>query len=139
MDATEALSPNSPDSSISLVLPAFNEQEVIAQAIAEADEALAEITNDYEVIVVDDGSSDRTAEITAQECTKRPNVRLLQQPTNQGYGAALARGFRESTKSLVAFTDSDCHFLIAGSKSASYRYRRKGRYAANRYCIKLMT
>ncbi len=96
--------------SVSLVLPAFNEQETIRQAIREADDALSAITDDYEILVVDDGCTDKTAAIVEQEMTQRPAVRLLRQPKNLGYGAALARGFRESTKDLVSFTDSDCQF-----------------------------
>lgn len=100
-------------SSLSLVLPAYNEEQVIGQAIAEADEALSELSSDYEILVVDDGSSDSTAAIVRQEAVNRPAVRLLQQPENMGYGAALARGFRESDKELVAFTDSDCQFDLS--------------------------
>ena len=96
--------------SVSLVLPAFNEQETIRQAICEADDALSAITDDYEILVVDDGCTDKTAAIVEQEITQRPAVRMLRQPKNLGYGAALARGFRESTKDLVSFTDSDCQF-----------------------------
>jgi len=105
-----SVSPLKSRPSLSLVLPAFNEQEVISQAIREADEALAGITDDYEILVVDDGCTDQTAEIVEREMTVRPSVRLLRQPANLGYGAALARGFRESSKDLVSFTDSDCQF-----------------------------
>ena len=96
--------------SLTLVLPAFNEQEVIGQAIREADEALAGIADDYEILVVDDGCTDQTAAIVEREMLVRPAVRLLRQPKNLGYGAALARGFREASKDLVSFTDSDCQF-----------------------------
>jgi dolichol-phosphate mannosyltransferase len=95
---------------ISLVLPAYNEQETIEQAIREADEALAGLASDYEILVVDDGSRDETAAIVRREAESRPAVRLLRQPGNQGYGAALRRGFQEASKPLVAFTDSDCQF-----------------------------
>ncbi len=112
MEANETGSEKSKSPSLSLVLPAYNEEPVIAQAIAEADQALQDITSDYEILIVDDGSSDETASIVQQTSLQRPNVRLLKQPTNQGYGAALSRGFRESTKDLVAFTDADCQFDI---------------------------
>ncbi len=96
--------------SLSLVLPAYNEQESIAQAILEADAALNACTSDYEILVVDDGSKDQTSEIVSQIAAGNPRVRLLKQEGNQGYGAALARGFREAKMDLVSFTDSDCQF-----------------------------
>jgi 4-amino-4-deoxy-L-arabinose transferase-like glycosyltransferase len=96
--------------SISLVLPAYNEQAVIEQAVTEAVAALAQIVDDFEVVVVDDGSSDSTAEIVERTGKKFPQVRLLQQEKNLGYGAALRRGFSEATKELVGFTDADCQF-----------------------------
>ncbi len=96
--------------SISLVLPAYNEQEVIAQAICEADEALAGITSDYEVLVVDDGSSDNTKIVAQQEASKRSAVRVLAHDQNRGYGAALSTGFRAAKKDVIGFTDADCQF-----------------------------
>jgi 4-amino-4-deoxy-L-arabinose transferase-like glycosyltransferase len=96
--------------SISLVLPAFNEQAVIEQAVTEAVTALSQITDDFEVLVVDDGSIDATAEIVTRAAERFPQVRLLRQEKNLGYGAALRRGFSETTKELVGFTDADCQF-----------------------------
>lgn len=99
--------------SISLVLPAYNEQAVIEQAVTEAVTALSKIANDFEVLVVDDGSTDATAEIVTRSARKFPQVRLLRQEKNFGYGAALRRGFSEAQKELVGFTDADCQFELA--------------------------
>jgi 4-amino-4-deoxy-L-arabinose transferase-like glycosyltransferase len=96
--------------SISLVLPAYNEQAVIEQAVTEAVTALAQIADDFEVLVVDDGSTDATTEIVERAAKRFPEVRLLMQESNLGYGAALRRGFSEATKELVGFTDADCQF-----------------------------
>ncbi|NOY40626.1 MAG: glycosyltransferase [Planctomycetes bacterium] len=96
--------------SVSLVLPAYNEQEVIVQAVQEADEALSSLTDDYEILVVDDGSTDDTAAIVEGLTEQYGHLRLLRQPKNFGYGAALRRGFEEATKELVGFTDADCQF-----------------------------
>ena len=98
--------------SISLILPACNEQETIEQAIREADEALAGLTAEYEILVIDDGSTDATAAVAAAQARQRPAVRILRQPRNLGYGAALRRGFQAASKSLVAFTDADCQFDV---------------------------
>ena len=97
---------------LSLVLPAWNEQAVIAQAVEEAVAALAHLTVEFEVIVVDDGSTDRTAEITASLAAEDRRVRLIQQPVNLGYGAALRAGFAVARYDLVAFTDADCQFEL---------------------------
>ena len=78
--------------------------------MAEAVEALATITDDFEVLVVDDGSKDATAAIVSAAAADDSHVRLIQQPKNCGYGAALRRGFAEATKEIVGFTDADCQF-----------------------------
>jgi glycosyltransferase involved in cell wall biosynthesis len=98
--------------SISLVLPAYNEQETIVQAVCEADDALAGLTADYEILVVDDGSTDLTAQRVEAAAANRSRVRLLRQPRNLGYGAALRRGFDAARCDLVGFTDSDCQFHV---------------------------
>src|SRR5437867_3162527 len=92
---------------LSLILPAYNEAAGIREAIAEADDALALLADDYEVLVVDDGSRDDTAAIVHDEATRRPHVRLLRHETNRGYGAALRTGFGAARFARVAFTDAD--------------------------------
>ncbi len=96
--------------SISLILPAWNEAEVIATAVAEADAALSQVTDNYEVIVVDDGSTDDTAKIVRELSASNDRVRLVQHSPNQGYGAAIRSGFAAAEKSLLVFTDADCQF-----------------------------
>jgi dolichol-phosphate mannosyltransferase len=99
--------------SLSLVIPAYNEAAGIAAAIAEADDALAALTTTYEVLIVDDGSSDTTFAAASEAARERPNVRVLQHTTNRGYGAALRTGFEAARCDLVAFTDADCQFHLA--------------------------
>ena len=65
------------------------------------------------ILVVDDGSHDETAQITSDEATRRPSVRLLRHPQNRGYGAALRTGFAAARFDRVAFTDADCQFHLA--------------------------
>tara|TARA_R110002073_G_scaffold240208_7_gene401880 strand:- start:1722 stop:4169 length:2448 start_codon:yes stop_codon:yes gene_type:complete len=95
---------------LSLILPAWNESEVIRRAIDEADSALRQLTHDYEIIVVDDGSTDGTGELVEQAAKSNPHVRLLQHHPNQGYGASIRSGFAAARKDLVVFTDADCQF-----------------------------
>ncbi|EMI16504.1 glycosyl transferase family protein [Rhodopirellula maiorica SM1] len=95
---------------ISLILPAFNEADVIARAIDEADVALSQMSDAYEIIVVDDGSSDGTASIVRQSALLNDHVRLIEHSPNQGYGAAIRSGFAAAENELVAFTDADCQF-----------------------------
>lgn len=97
---------------ISLVLPAYNEEEVIEQAIREADEGLRAVTDDYEILVVDDGSRDLTGERAVRAAQDRPAVRVVRHEVNRGYGAALRTGFQAATKPYVGFTDADCQFHV---------------------------
>lgn len=96
--------------SISLVLPAWNEATVIADAVHEADAALRQVTDCYEIIVVDDGSTDQTADIVDAIAGQNDSVRLIRHTPNQGYGAAIRSGFAAAEKDLVVFTDADCQF-----------------------------
>ncbi|MHB8954068.1 MAG: glycosyltransferase [Pirellulaceae bacterium] len=124
MDAARSIFPTSarllrsdaarhkPPASVSLILPAYNEQEVIEQAIVEADEALAEIADDYEILIVDDGSRDATRTVALRAAEHRPAVRVISHATNRGYGAALRTGFQAATKDYVGFSDADCQFNL---------------------------
>lgn len=97
---------------LSLVMPAFNEEAGIAEAVAEAHESLAGLGYEFEILVVDDGSTDQTAERVADLAAIHPTVRLLGHDTNLGYGAALRTGFEAAEYELVAFTDADGQFFL---------------------------
>jgi glycosyltransferase involved in cell wall biosynthesis len=101
-----------PRRELSLVMPAYNEAAGIQAAVAEAHEALAGLGYDFELIVVDDGSADATAELVAEIAALRPSVRLVRHPVNRGYGAALRSGFAAARMPLVAFTDADGQFFL---------------------------
>jgi dolichol-phosphate mannosyltransferase len=98
---------------LSLVIPAYNEEAGISQAIAEASNALAGLVRAHEILIVDDGSRDGTSAIVREMADERPWVRLLRHPVNRGYGAALRTGFEAARYELVAFTDADCQFYVA--------------------------
>jgi len=96
----------------SVVLPAYNEEQVIASTVEQVTRELANLTREFEVIVVNDGSTDRTGAIlsTVQKLDRR--IRVLTHERNQSYGAALADGFAAATKDLTFFMDSDGQFDI---------------------------
>lgn len=93
--------------SLSLVLPAYQEELGIRQVLEEAIEALSSIVDEFEILVVDDGSSDSTAAIVQDLAELDPRVRLLQHGCNRGYGAALRTGFDSAQHEFVAFSDAD--------------------------------
>jgi dolichol-phosphate mannosyltransferase len=99
---------------LSVVLPAYNEQDNVAHAIARAVEVLPELVDEFEVIVVNDGSSDATAERVHELVNEHhPRVRLISHTSNQGYGAALRTGFHAARHGLIFYTDSDNQFEVA--------------------------
>jgi glycosyltransferase involved in cell wall biosynthesis len=98
--------------SISAVLPAFNEEQVIAASVSAMVKTFEALGADYEVIVVNDGSRDRTAEILTRLGQENPRVRMVSHETNQGYGAAVWTGFTSATKDWVFLTDGDKQFDV---------------------------
>jgi glycosyltransferase involved in cell wall biosynthesis len=102
---------------LSIVLPAFNEEANISVIVGKTLAFLPEVAKEYEVIIVNDGSADRTGEV-AKELARHgyPRVRLLNHIKNQGYGAALRNGFSHARYGLVFFTDSDNQFDITELK-----------------------
>jgi glycosyltransferase involved in cell wall biosynthesis len=97
---------------ISLVLPAHNEEPNIRAVVEEAKTVLPTAFTDYEVIVVNDGSKDRTLEIAQEMAAEDPHVRVVNHPVNRGYGAALTSGFNATMGDYVMFMDSDRQFDI---------------------------
>ena len=98
--------------SISVVLPAHNEEEAIATTVHEVIETLSAWMLDFEIIVVDDGSQDSTGAIVDTMSTTDPCLKVIHHPVNQGYGAALVSGFEAASKDLTFFMDSDGQFDI---------------------------
>jgi glycosyltransferase involved in cell wall biosynthesis len=96
--------------SISAVLPAYNEEAIIADTARAMAAVLRDLVDDYEVIVVDDGSRDATAARVTAVAAELPNVRLVSHAVNRGYGAALATGFSAATKDWIFLTDGDKQF-----------------------------
>src|SRR2546423_6762748 len=95
---------------LTVFFPAYNDSGTIASMVIRAVKAASELTPDFEVIVVDDGSSDATAEIADELARTYPNVRVIHHPSNRDYGPALQTGFRSATKELIFYTDGDAQY-----------------------------
>jgi glycosyltransferase involved in cell wall biosynthesis len=98
-DQTQAVE----DGGVSVVIPAYNEEASIGSGVEEVRKAMDDSGRPYEIIVVDDGSSDRTGEIAAA----LSGIRLLTQPMNRGYGAALKAGIKVAKYQTIVITDAD--------------------------------
>ncbi len=96
--------------SISAVFPAYNDAGTIASMVMAAIRALRQETDDYEVIVVDDGSQDRTAVVLDELARHCPELRIIHHEQNRGYGSALRSGFAAATKEWVFYTDGDWQY-----------------------------
>ncbi len=98
---------------LSLVLPAYNEEANIEIVVRRALNILPTFTTGFEVIVVNDGSRDETAAIIDRLATEDPRVKPVHHRVNQGYGGAVQSGFRASACEYVMFMDADRQFDIA--------------------------
>ena len=92
---------------ISVLLPCFNHGAFIDDAVGSV---LDQTFQDFEIIIVDDGSADGTAEIADELARTYPHVRAVHHPVNRDYGAALQTGFRSATKDLIFYTDGDAQY-----------------------------
>lgn len=96
--------------SISVFFPAYNDAGTISSMVLAALITCRKLTDDYEVIVINDGSKDYTAEVLDELATVYPQVRIIHHQKNRGYGGALRSGFAAATKDLVFYTDGDAQY-----------------------------
>ena len=102
-----------PSPTYSIVLPAYNESERIAATIEKIFAFAAERGWQTEIIVVNDGSSDNTAEVVRRCATTRPGVKLLQNPGNRGKGYSVRHGMLQAQGEILLFSDADLSSPIA--------------------------
>ena len=95
---------------VSVVIPAFNEQENIRSAVVDLKQAFGNVADQFEIIVVDDGSTDHTGEIVEELAKDDPRVHLVRHPRNVGYGGTLVSGFKAAKLRYIFFTDADRQF-----------------------------
>ena len=96
--------------SISVVFPLFNEEDYVLRAYEAAVDALCPITSDFEIILVNDASTDRTREIVESLCAKDTRVKAVHNPVNLKLGGTLRAGYACATKELLLYTDADLPF-----------------------------
>ncbi len=136
---------------LSLVLPAFNEVENLTDAVAHASFALANVDPAWEIVIVNDGSTDGTGDLADRLADADPHVRVVHHSTNRGKGAALRSGVATCRAPVVAFTDADLPFdmealgrayrrlvetgadLVAGYRTNRERYSLRRRVYSGTY------
>jgi glycosyltransferase involved in cell wall biosynthesis len=136
---------------VSVVVPIYNEEQTLAQVVEE----LIALAIRMEILLVNDGSTDGTADVMARLAEQHPQVRAIHQPANRGKGAAVRRGFDESTGDIVLIQDADLEYsptdipalidpLVSGKADAVFGTRLRGgahpqrahlfwHYAGNRF------
>jgi glycosyltransferase involved in cell wall biosynthesis len=110
---TSAISAPAPSTSrpgISVFFPAFNDAGTIASMVLVALKTCEKLTADYEVIVVENGSTDYTVEVLEDLASTYSKLRIFTHREVLGYGGALRKGFKEATKELVFYTDGDAQY-----------------------------
>jgi len=98
--------------SISVFFPCFNDEKTIAPLVTEAARQLCQLTDDYEILVINDGSRDDSASVLQALESSVDRFRVITHAANEGYGAALRTGFTHATKELVFYTDGDGQYDV---------------------------
>jgi glycosyltransferase involved in cell wall biosynthesis len=100
----------SPPASLTVFFPAYNDSGTIASLVIRALQTAAKLTANHEVIVVNDGSTDATAQILEALTRVYPTLRVVTHPRNRGYGGALRSGFAAAAKDIIFYTDGDAQY-----------------------------
>jgi glycosyltransferase involved in cell wall biosynthesis len=99
-----------PKPGLSVFFPAYNDSGTIASLVITALQTARGLTSDFEIIIVNDGSADSTAQIADELARTYPEVRVVHHARNRGYGGALRSGFEAATRDLVFYTDGDAQY-----------------------------
>jgi glycosyltransferase involved in cell wall biosynthesis len=100
------------DFSLSIFFPVYNDWGTIGSMVALAISTAEQIANDYEIILVNDGSGESTVEVLSFIEKQFPQVRVVHHKKNRGYGGALRTGFAEARKGYVFYTDGDAQYDV---------------------------
>jgi glycosyltransferase involved in cell wall biosynthesis len=112
---------------LSVAAPCFNEAEAIADVVAEWDAILAAVPRPTEIVLCNDGSTDGTADVLAGLTARHPRLRVVSNPTNGGYGRALATAIAATRGTYVATIDSDGQFDVADAVALAGDLERDGK------------
>src|SRR5687768_8630474 len=96
--------------SITAFFPCYGDAGTIASMVVLAERTLRDLTDDWEIVVVNDASPDHAAEVLDELEARFPRLRVISHPSNRGYGGALRTGFLAATKDLVFYTDGDAQY-----------------------------
>ncbi len=107
--------------SISVFFPAYNDAESLRVLIPRTVATVQALAQDFEVIVVDDGSTDQTPQVLAELSDQFPSLRVVRHPINRGYGAALRSGFQTASRDLIFYTDGDNQYDVTELKDLMAR------------------
>ncbi|MBK6405859.1 MAG: glycosyltransferase family 2 protein [Holophagales bacterium] len=133
---------------ISLFFPVYRDERTIERVAAKAHRVLAELTSDYEIIVVNDGSPDRAGEIADELARQSPRVRVIHHGENLGYGKALRTGLEAARYEWIAFTDGDDEYEVDDLRKLwrlrehydlilTFRYAKEVRERADLHLVRL--
>ncbi|MCX6724736.1 MAG: glycosyltransferase family 2 protein [Candidatus Shapirobacteria bacterium] len=95
---------------ISIFLPAYNEEKMLAKTTGEIDRVLKKVAGDYEIIIIDDGSKDKTGQIADKLASENRKIKVVHHSPNRGYGAALKSGIYAARYPWVVLIDADGQF-----------------------------
>jgi glycosyltransferase involved in cell wall biosynthesis len=98
--------------SISVFFPCYNDAATIGRLVLDAEAVLRTLTDDFEIVVVNDGSRDASADVLRDLQSRVARLRVVTHEVNRGYGAALRSGFAHTTKDLVFYTDGDGQYDV---------------------------
>ena len=98
---------------LTVFFPAYDEEENVEAVVRHALEVLPRFADAFDVVIVDDGSRDRTGELADALAARHPEVSVIHHPTNRGYGAAVRTGLRSARRPFVFYTDGDLQFDLA--------------------------
>jgi glycosyltransferase involved in cell wall biosynthesis len=96
--------------SMTAFFPAYNDGGTIPSMVLTALLTMRQVSDDYEVVVVNDGSADYTADVLEELATRYPELHVIHHPHNRGYGAALRSGFSAASKEWLFYTDGDAQY-----------------------------
>lgn len=104
------MSPQLP--SLTIFFPCYNDEHTIGRMVLGASALASRLTSDFEILVIDDGSSDRSLEQLEKVSREAPSLRVIQHRQNRGYAAALSTGFGAASKEWVFYTDGDGQYDV---------------------------